>query len=284
METQQNLQPRISFEFFPPKTPDAADKLIVAAKQLQTLNPHFCSVTYGACATTQQGTYETVLKLKQNLQSEIVPHLTCVNASKEETRKILQRYQEQGIRRIVALRGDLPADTTQHCGDFHYANSLVEFIRAETGDHFTIEVAAYPEFHPEAASPQADLDNFKNKVEAGANNAITQYFLNPDAYFYFVDNCKKLGLTLPIIPGILPIADYAQLVRFSNYCGADIPRWLSKRLASLAHDPQAVFAFGCDVITELCQKLLAAGAPGLHFYTLNKAEPTMAIVKNLQTI
>ncbi len=249
------------------------------SQQLGQLEPAYFSVTFGAGGSTQQGTIDTVLDIK-NQGFSAAPHLSCVGSTKDNIRKILANYKEYGIDRIVALRGDIPSGTLD-IGEFRYANELVEFIRKETGDHFHIEVGAYPEVHPQAANAQSDLLNFKRKVEAGADSAITQYFFNVDAYARFVEDCKKLGLTIPIVPGIMPITNYAQLARFSDMCGAEIPRWIRKRLEGFADDRESIKAFGIDVVSELCQSLLEGGAPGLHFYSMNQAEASLTICRHL---
>jgi methylenetetrahydrofolate reductase (NADPH) len=271
--------PHFSFEFFPPQTPEGVVKLTAARQKLATLNPQFFSVTFGAGGSTRDRTLETVQQIKAE-GHEAAPHLSCIGSTHDNIRQILKTYQDSGIRRIVALRGDLPSGMAT-AGEFQYANELVEFIRAETGDHFHIEVAAYPEFHPQAASAQADLRNFQRKVEAGADSAITQYFYNADSYFYFMDRCEKLGITIPVVPGIMPILRFSQLARFSDACGADIPRWLRKTLESYGDDNESVQAVGLEVVTKMCERLLAGGAPGLHFYTLNQAAPCMAIWQRL---
>ncbi|MFP5344751.1 MAG: methylenetetrahydrofolate reductase [NAD(P)H], partial [Gammaproteobacteria bacterium] len=241
--------------------------------------PTFFSCTYGAGGTTREGTLATVLEIK-NEGHEAAPHLSCVASTRAQLAAVVAEYRRHGIRHIVALRGDLPAGAGKP-GELPHARDLVEFIRAETGDYFHIEVAAYPEFHPEARDAAHDLHNFKRKVETGANSAITQYFYNADAYYRFVESCEKMGVTLPIVPGIMPITHYAQLARFSDRCGAEIPRWLRKRLEAFGDDAASLRAFGLDVVTELCRELLDAGAPGLHFYTMNQAGPAVAIWKNL---
>ncbi|MCL6556446.1 MAG: methylenetetrahydrofolate reductase [NAD(P)H] [Burkholderiales bacterium] len=268
-----------SFEFFPPKTPEGVEKLRATRRQLARLQPAFFSVTYGAGGSTRDRTLETVLEIQAE-GFNAAPHLSCIGASRESIREVLATYKAQGIRRIVALRGDLPSGMADP-GEFHYANELVAFIRQETGDWFHIEVAAYPEFHPQARSAREDLLNFRRKVEAGANGAITQYFYNADAYFRFVDDVRALGVEIPIVPGIMPITNYAQLARFSDACGAEIPRWLRKRLEGMADDLDGLRAFGLDVVTDLCARLLEGGAPGLHFYTLNQAGPTATIWQRL---
>ena len=268
-----------SFEFFPPQTPEGVEKLAATRKRLATLKPEFFSVTFGAGGSTQERTLETIRQIKAEGYTA-APHLSCVGATRTNVRAMLNTYKDMGIKRIVALRGDLPSGMAT-TGEFQYANELVSFIRAETGEHFHIEVAAYPEFHPQAKSPRDDLLNFKRKIEAGANSAITQYFYNADSYFRFVDECRKLGITLPIVPGIMPIVKFAQLARFSDACGAEIPRWMRKTLESYGDDSASVQAFGLDVVTQLCERLLAGGAPGLHCYTLNQSGPALEIWKRL---
>ena len=272
-------KPLFSFEFYPPQTPEGAEKLAVVRKQLAVLQPDYFSVTFGAGGSTRERTLEVVQQIKAE-GLEVAPHLSCVGSTRDNIRSILQTYQQLGIRRIVALRGDLPSGMAG-IGEFQYANELVSFIRAETGEHFHIEVAAYPEFHPQAKSPLDDLLNFRRKVAAGANSAITQYFYNADAYFRFTEECRKLGVAAPIIPGIMPIVRFSQLARFSDACGAEIPRWMRKTLESYGDDNESVQAFGLDVVTQLCEKLLAGGAPGLHFYTLNQADHALEICKRL---
>jgi methylenetetrahydrofolate reductase (NADPH) len=272
--------PDFSIEFFPPKTPEGAEKLRVTRAKLAELQPRYFSVTFGAGGSTQQGTLQTVQEI-QAAGHEAAPHLSCVGATRESTRAVLKQYQDSGIRRIVALRGDLPSGYGG-AGELRYASDLVEFIRQETGDWFRIEVAAYPEMHPQARSPQDDLQAFARKVSAGADAAITQYFYNADAYFSFVDNVRKLGVTVPIVAGIMPITNYMQLMRFSDMCGAEIPRWVRLKLASFGDDSASIKAFGLDVVTDLCEKLLAGGAPGLHFYSMNQAVPTTAIWQRLR--
>jgi methylenetetrahydrofolate reductase (NADPH) len=269
----------ISFEFFPPKTPDGVEKLRATRAQLALLKPKFVSVTFGAGGSTQQGTLDTVLDMAKD-GLEAAPHLSCIGSAKENLRAILERYRSNGIRHIVALRGDLPSGMGE-VGELRYASELVSFIRAEHGDWFHIEVAGYPEYHPQARSPRHDLENFARKVKAGANAAITQYFFNGDAYFRFVDEARKLGVDVPIVPGIMPITNYSQLMRFSEMCGAEVPRWVAKRLESFGDDKEAIRAFGLDVVTQLCERLVKEGAPGLHFYTLNAATATKAICERL---
>jgi len=279
MESQQQYPQQFSFEFFPPKTSEGAEKLIKVREKLAVLKPKYFSVTFGAGGSTQQGTFDTVTSIQQ-AGCNAAPHLSCVGSTKDNIREILKIYMDKGINRIVALRGDMPSGT-HDIGEFRFANELVEFIRAETNDHFHIEVAAYPEFHPQAISAEDDLNNFKRKIDAGANSAITQYFFNPDAYFRFVNDCEDLGITIPIVPGIMPITNYTQLARFSDMCGAEIPRWIRKRLEGYGDDKDSIRAFGEDVISEMCHQLLEAGAPGLHFYTMNVSTPTLAIWENL---
>ncbi|MET0980678.1 MAG: methylenetetrahydrofolate reductase [NAD(P)H] [Telluria sp.] len=268
-----------SIEFFPPKTPEGADKLRVTRRKLAELHPKYFSVTFGAGGSTQQGTLDTVLDIMADGQLA-APHLSCIGATRSSIRALLQQFQAHGIRRVVALRGDLPSGYGG-AGELRYANELVEFIRAETGDWFHIEVAAYPEMHPQARSPQDDLLAFERKIKAGANAAITQYFYNADAYFQFVDNAQKLGIEVPIVAGIMPITNYTQLMRFSEMCGAEIPRWVRLKLASFGDDSDSIKAFGLDVVTGLCERLLAGGAPGLHFYSMNQAVATTAIWERL---
>ncbi|CAG9931908.1 methylenetetrahydrofolate reductase [NAD(P)H] [Candidatus Nitrotoga arctica] len=268
-----------SFEFFPPQTQEGANKLAATRKQLAVLKPAFFSVTFGAGGSTRERTLEAVQQIKAD-GYEAAPHLSCVGSTRENIRAILHTYKNMGIKRIVALRGDLPSGMATS-GEFHYANELVSFTRAETGEHFHIEVAAYPEFHPQAKSPRDDLLNFKRKVMAGANSAITQYFYSADGYFRFIEECRKMGVTLPIVPGIMPIMKFSQLARFSDACGAEIPRSIRKILESYGDDTESVQSFGLDVVTQLCERLLAGGAPGLHFYTLNQSAPSLEIWKRL---
>lgn len=270
-----------SFEFFPPQTQEGAKKLAITCGELTVLKPAFFSVTFGAGGSTQDRTLETVQQIMAD-GYDAAPHLSCVASTRENIRAILYLYKKMGVRRIVALRGDLPSGMAVF-GEFHHASDLVSFIRAETGEYFHIEVAAYPEFHPQAKSPQDDLRNFKRKVDAGANSAITQYFYNPDAYFRFVDECHRMGVTLPIVPGIMPIMKFSQLARFSDGCGAEIPRWMRKVFEGYGDDSASVQAFGLDVVTRLCERLLAGGAPGLHFYTLNQSRLSLEIWKRLET-
>lgn len=269
----------ISFEFFPPKTADGIEKLRETRAQLAKFNPEFFSVTFGAGGSTRDRTMDTVLEIQQE-GFQAAPHISCVSSSKEEIRELLQTYQARGIKRLVALRGDVPSGEVS-AGDFRYAVELVEFIRAETGSHFYIEVAAYPEFHPEARTPAADLLNLKRKVEAGADSAITQYFYNADAYFRFIDQCAATGINIPIVPGIMPIYNITQLARFSSVCGAEIPRWLKMRLEEYGDDIESLRAFGVDVVSELCETLQAWGVPSLHFYTLNRSTIISNIIENV---
>ena len=280
MQSQKKYPQQFSFEFYPPKTEEGAANLQKVHRKLAERNPDFFSVTFGAGGSTRDKTFDTVVDI-QAKGIAAAPHLSCVASTKANIRAILKDYQEKGIAKIVALRGDLPSGMMS-AGEFRYANELVGFIRQETGDYFQIHVAAYPEVHPQSASATEDFKNFKRKVEAGANAAITQYFYNAEAYFYFVDTCEKNGITIPIVPGIMPITQYAQLFRFSVMCGADIPRWMRKRLESFGDDRESVQAFGLELVSNLCQRLLDGGAPGLHFYTMNQAAPTLAILDNLQ--
>jgi methylenetetrahydrofolate reductase (NADPH) len=280
MNTQKSFPRVFSCEYFPPKDDAARDKLHVTTHELAALKPKFFSVTYGAGGSTQAGTWETVKWIKEQ-GLDAAPHISCVGATRTTIVEQLKRYQGLGIKRIVALGGDLPSGMASP-GEFRYAYQLVELIRQETGDWFHIEVAAYPEMHPRASNIEDDLKYFHQKVAAGASGALTQYFYNPDAYVRFVDECEKLGLKLPIVPGIMPITNYKQLARFSDACGAEIPRWIRKRLESFGDDLESLRAFGLDVTTQLCDKLLAAGAPGLHFYTMNRTEPTRTIWQRLK--
>lgn len=272
--------PQFSFEFFPPKSAEGMEKLKTTRDELIKLNPKYVSVTFGAGGSTQQGTIETIQEML-NSGLDAAPHLSCIGSTEENIRELLNLYINMGVKRIVALRGDMPSGMGE-AGELHYANELVEFIRKETGDHFHIEVAAYPEFHPQAQSATADLDNFARKVKAGANAAITQYFYNLDAYLYFVDSCQQRDIDIPIFPGIMPITNIKSLARFSEMCGAEIPRWLRLRLEAFGDDLDSLKAFGLDVSTELSQRLLDAGAPGIHFYTMNQVAPTQTIMNNLR--
>jgi methylenetetrahydrofolate reductase (NADPH) len=279
MQSQKKHPQLFSFEFYPPKTEEGALSLQHVQRDLAKLNPDFFSVTFGAGGSTRDKTFDTVVDIQAKGISA-APHLSCVASTKDNIRAILKNYQEHGIARIVALRGDLPSGMMS-AGEFRYANELVEFIRQETGDHFQIHVAAYPEVHPQSVNATEDFKNFKRKVDAGANAVITQYFYNADAYFYFIDNCEKHGISLPVVPGIMPITQYAQLFRFSEMCGADIPRWMRKRLEGFGDDRESVKAFGLELVTNLCQRLLDNGAPGLHFYTMNQSAPTLQILEQL---
>jgi len=269
----------VSFEFFPPKTPEGATKLAVVRQQLYALKPEFFSVTYGAGGSTQDGTLQTVQAILAD-GHVAAPHFSCIGATRESVRAQLQRFQQAGIRRIVALRGDLPSGYGAF-GEFRYASELVAFIREETGDAFHIEVGCYPETHPQAKSPEADLQAFAAKVHAGASSAITQYFYNADAYARFVDDARRLGVKVAVVPGVMPITSSTQLMRFSDACGAEIPRWIRQRLMAYGDDSASIKAFGLDVVSALCEQLRRAGAPGLHFYTMNQAVATTGIVQRL---
>ena len=269
----------LSFEFFPPKTADGIANLRETRAQLAQFNTEFFSVTFGAGGSTTDRTKDTVFEIQAE-GFAAAPHISCISSSKEEIRELLTAYQAKGIKRLVTLRGDVPSGEVS-AGDFKYANELVKFIRQETGDWFHLEVAAYPEFHPEALSAAKDMANFKRKVDAGADSAITQYFYNADAYFKFMDSCRKDGISVPIVPGIMPIYNFTQLARFSNICGAEIPRWLRLRLEAYADDMPSLRALGVDVVSELCERLLAWGAPSLHFYTLNQSGVISNIIKNI---
>lgn len=279
MESQKKFPPAFSFELFPPQTPEGVEKLRLTRQRLARFNPKFFSVTFGAGGSTRERTLETVLEIQAE-GHVVAPHLSCIGSTQHNIRAILEKYYEAGIRHIVALRGDLPSGMAQ-AGEFRYASELVAFIRQEYGSSFHIEVAAYPEYHPQARSAQADFDNFKRKIEMGASSAITQYFYNADAYFHFVELCEAAGLNIPVVPGIMPINKFSQLVRFSDTCGAEIPRWIRKKLEGYGDDSESIQAFGLDVVTGLCEQLLQAGAPGLHFYTLNSANLTSAIWQRL---
>jgi len=270
----------ISLEFFPPKTDEQRATLEAALPKLKALKPDYVSVTFGAGGSTLSYTPETVRHLREDHGLDAAPHLSCMGGTRAEILALLDRYKAMGCKRIVALRGDLPSGMASY-GDFRYASELVEFIRAERDGYFHIEVACYPEMHPQAGDALADMNNFIAKVNAGANGAITQYFFNPDAYFRFVDEARKHGVTVPIVPGIMPISQYAQLRRFSDMCGAEIPRWIAKRLEAFRDDADAIREFGADVVADLCRKLIAGGAPGIHFYTLNRARATLAVHERL---
>ncbi len=272
--------PPISLEFFPPKTPAGVTKLAAVRQQLYGLKPQFCSVTYGAGGSTQDGTFAAVKAIIEE-GFEAAPHFSCIGASKESIRAKLAEFKVHGIRRIVALRGDLPSGYGGSNGEFHYASDLVAFIRAETGDNFHIEVAAYPEMHPQSRSPQADLQAYVAKVKAGASSALTQMFFNADAYFRFVDEARALGAEVPVVPGIMPITNASGIIRFADSCGADMPRWIRLRLQGFGDDAESIKAFGLDVIAMLCDQLRAGGAPGLHFYTMNQSVATLELMRRL---
>ena len=275
----ENTRRLLSLEFFPPRTPEGIEKLRATRRQLAQLNPEFCSVTFGAGGSTRDGTLATVLEFRaEGLDG--VPHISCMGGSRQSLGEVLASYQAHGIRHVVALRGDLPSGAVD-AGDFTFASELVAFIRQETGDWFHIDVAAYPEYHPQARSPQDDLTAFKRKIDAGADSAITQYFYNADAYWHFVDAAQAAGITVPIVPGIMPISSFTKLARFSDACGAEIPRWIRKRFEGYGDDVASIRAFGLDVVTSLADGLLARGAPGLHFYTLNQAALTTTIWQRL---
>ncbi len=271
---------RFSFEFFPPKTENGVEKLRTVHHQLAELKPDFFSVTYGAGGSTKIGTRQTVLDIRA-AGSSVAPHLSFGGSSSEEISALLQSYISNGINRLVALRGDIPSGTGT-ASHYYYANELIEFIRKTTGDHFHIEVACYPEIHPQSETYESDLKYFKNKIEAGADSAITQYFYNPDAYFHFIESCMRIGVDVPVVPGIMPITNYASLARFSSSCGAEIPRWIRQRLQSYGDDVESIRAFGTEVVSRLCEDLLAGGAPGLHFYTMNQSEAVVEIWNNLE--
>ena len=278
-----NSTPSFSFELFPPRTPEAAAKLPAVVGELAAAGPDYFSITHGACGSAQDGTYETLVTVVEHTGIEAVPHLTCVGSTRANIAEHLNRYREAGVKRIVALRGDLPATAMSSSapGEFHYASELVSFIRETHGDAFQIEVAAYPEMHPQAVNPGVDFDNFCRKVEAGADGALTQLFYNADAYFHFKERCVKAGIEIPIVPGIMPITGYANTLRFCNGCGADLPRWIRLRLEELQFDKDALLDFGLDVVSRLCENLMRNGAPGLHFYTINQASPTLRLWNNL---
>jgi len=278
-----DLQHCFSFELFPPRTPEGLAKLPAVIGALAATGPEFFSITHGAGGSDQDGTYETLLKVVEHSGVEAAPHLTCVGSTRAHIAAHLDRYQAAGVKRIVALRGDLPATALSPSapGEFHYANELVSFIRETHGDAFRIEVAAYPEMHPQANAPREDFEHFRRKVEAGADAALTQLFYNADAYFDFVERCGRAGIRIPVIPGIMPITSFANTVRFCGGCGADLPRWIKLRLEELKDDKAGLLEFGVGVVTRLCETLLRGGAPGLHFYTVNHAEPTLSLVRNL---
>ena len=280
MESQKKLTKKFSFEFFPPKTLEAVGKLQTTQEHLAKLKPDFFSVTFGAGGSTRERTFETVMDIFHKTGIDGVPHVSCISSTIEEIQSVLNSYMEAGINTVVALRGDLPSGSIGG-GPLRYASELVEYIRKETGDHFHIEVAAYPEFHPQALSAQKDIENFKRKIDVGADAGITQYFYNPDAYYRFIDSCEKMGMDVPIVPGIMPIVTCTQLCRFSEACGAEIPRWILKRLQEFGDDRNAIREFGIDVTTELCEHLLSNGAPGIHFYTMNQSAAVETIWNNL---
>lgn len=269
-----------SFEFFPPRTPEAIGKLQTTQERLAKMKPDFFSVTFGAGGSTRDCTFDTVMDIREKTGIEAAPHLSCIGHMNDDIAAILDKYKDNGVTRIVALRGDLPSGSGGF-GQLRYANELVEFIRQHSGDYFHIEVACYPEFHPQAASPQEDVENFKKKVDAGATSAITQYFYNPYAYYRFMESCAKLNIDIPIVPGIMPIINCTQLKRFSDGCGAEIPRYILKRLQEFGDDRASIRAYGIDVTTQLCQDLLDHDVPGLHFYSMNQAEASEAIWTNL---
>ncbi|MEP7157263.1 MAG: methylenetetrahydrofolate reductase [NAD(P)H] [Betaproteobacteria bacterium] len=270
---------KFSFEFFPPKTPEGSAKLRETVKQLAQFKPAFFSVTFGAGGSTQEGTLATVLDIRGAGHAS-APHISCIGSTRDNIRETIHRYKEAGIKHTVALRGDMPSGMAQ-AGEFRYASDLVSYIREQTGDHFHIEIAAYPEYHPQARGAQEDLKNFKRKVDAGANSAMTQYFYNADAYFHFVDEVRAMGVNIPIVPGVMPISSFSQLARFSDTCGAEIPRWIRRKMEGYGDDTASIRAFGLDVVTDLAAKLLEGGAPGLHFYTLNQAGLSTTIWQRL---
>lgn len=280
---QSHGKPILSFEFFPPKTPEGMSNLVAVARKLAACDPHFFSVTFGAGGSTRSGTLETVSLLHRETGIKVAPHLACIGSATQDIRDILRQYQAAGINRLVALRGDIPSGMV-NAGELHYASELISLIRKETGDHFYIEVAAYPEFHPQAKSAADDVMNLKRKFEAGANSAITQYFFNPDSYFYFLDDCARAGIHMPVVPGIMPVTQFSNLARFSDTCGAEIPRWMRKRLESYSDDMSAIQQFGLEMVTRLCEQLIAGGAPGLHFYTLNKDKASIEIIRHLNVL
>ncbi|WP_373017552.1 methylenetetrahydrofolate reductase [NAD(P)H] [Thiomicrorhabdus sp.] len=280
MKSQQKYAQKLSLEFFPPRTEQGSEKLKAVIEGYGQLNPEYMSVTYGAGGTTQEKTVETVRYIQEQTPYDAAPHLTCIGATQESVMELLDTYENMGVKRIVALRGDLPSGMMDP-GEFKYASDLIAFIKAEKGDTFHLEVAAYPETHPQARNCEIGLKWFKHKVDQGADSAITQYFYNVDSYLYFIDNCEKHGIDLPIVPGVMPITNYENLIRFSEGCGAEVPRWLKCRLESFEDDKESLMAFGQDVVTELSQRLLDAGAPGIHFYSMNQLEPTLKIAQAL---
>jgi methylenetetrahydrofolate reductase (NADPH) len=271
-----------SCEFFPPRTEAGMEKLLVVRKELgKNINPEFYSVTFGASGSNRDRTLDTVDRLRED-NAFVAPHISCIGSTREQIKQLLDHYISRGVTRLVTLRGDIPEEG-RGAHDFMHANELVEFIRMETGDHFHLEVAAYPEYHPESTTPDSDFEYFKRKIEAGADSAITQYFYNIDAYLRFIDNCSKANLDVPVVPGIMPITNYKGLVRFSDNCGAEIPRWIRKQLEAYEDDIDSLLAFGADVVTSLCSRLLESGAPGLHFYTLNQSQATLEIWRKLNS-
>lgn len=280
MKSQQKYEQKFSLEFFPPRTEKGSEKLKTVIEELGTLNPEYMSVTYGAGGTTQERTLETVRYIQQNTNFDAAPHLTCIGASEESVTELLDTYEAMGINRIVALRGDLPSGMMDP-GEFKYASDLIKFIKDTRGDTFKLEVAAYPETHPQARNCEVGIKWFKHKVDQGADSAITQYFFNVDSYLYFIDNCERHNIDIPIVPGIMPITNYENLIRFSEGCGAEVPRWLKCRLESFEDDLASLQDFGKEVVMDLSQRLLDAGAPGIHFYSMNNTEPTLEIVKSL---
>jgi methylenetetrahydrofolate reductase (NADPH) len=281
MQSQKQFQRRFSFEFFPPKSDKGATQLQTTRDKLAERNPDFFSVTFGAGGSTREGTKNTVIDLN-NQGISTAPHLSCVGSNKEIISELLDIYKDKGVDRIVALRGDIPSGMgNTGYGELRYANELVEFIREHSGDHFSLEVGAYPEFHPQASSAEADLLNFKRKVDAGANSAITQYFFNVESYFHFIDRLEKMGVDIPVVPGIMPIVNFQKISQFSEMCGADIPRWIRKQMEAYGDDSESIKKFGEEVVTRMCEELLDAGAPGLHFYTLNQSEASLKIWDNL---
>jgi len=279
MTVRPAAAPLYSLEFFPPKTEEGVAKLRAARRDFAALKPAFCSVTFGAGGSTREGTLATVLEIRAE-GIEGAPHLSCIGGTREGIRDVLERYRRHGIRHLIALRGDLPSGSAD-VGEFRYANELVEFIRRETGDWFHVDVAAYPEYHPQSRNADDDVASFERKIRAGADSAITQYFFNADAYWSFVDACAARGLDVPIVPGIMPISSFTKLARFSDACGAEIPRWIRRRLEGFGDDTASIRAFGLDVVTKMCASLLERGAPGLHFYTLNQPTLTATIWRNL---
>lgn len=273
------MKTEISIEFFPPQTTEGVEKLRVVRGKLAALKPEFFSVTYGAGGSTRERTFSVIKEIAAE-GFNAAPHLSCVGSTRDNIREILMEYRAAGIRRIVALRGDLPSGMAE-AGEFRYANELIEFIRTETGEHFHLDVAAYPEWHPQARFPRDDLASFARKAKAGANSAITQFFYNADAYFHFVDEVHKLGVDIPIIPGIMPIANFSKLSRFSDACGTELPRWMRRKFEGLSDDTESIRAFGLDVVSALCERLLAGGAPGLHFYSMNQSTLTLEIGRRL---